>query len=96
MYVNAWLKQPFSYWPGRYPSGGPLPQVLDVWRAAAPSIDFIAPDIYLDEFTWACREYTRSGNPGEILRLCARDHRAGAGLGLGGTHHLAGTPAVAP
>lgn len=63
MYVNAWLKQPFSYWPGRYPSGGPLPQVLDVWRAAAPSIDFIAPDIYLDEFTWACREYTRSGNP---------------------------------
>jgi hypothetical protein len=63
MYVNAWLKQPFSYWPGRYPSGGPLPQVLDVWRAAAPSIDFIAPDIYMDEFTWACQEYARSGNP---------------------------------
>ena len=63
MYVNAWLKQPFSYWPGRYPSGGPLPQVLDLWRAAAPSIDFIAPDIYMDEFTWVCGEYTRSGNP---------------------------------
>jgi beta-galactosidase GanA len=63
MYVNAWLKQPFSYWPGRYPSGGPLPQVLDMWRAAAPSIDFLAPDIYLDEFTWVCQEYTRSGNP---------------------------------
>ena len=63
MFVNAWLKQPFSYWPGRYPSGGPLPQVLDVWRAAAPSIDFIAPDIYMDEFVWACQEYTRSGNP---------------------------------
>jgi hypothetical protein len=63
MYVNAWLKQPFSYWPGRYPSGGPLPQVLDIWRAAAPSIDFIAPDIYTDEFIWICEEYTRSGNP---------------------------------
>jgi beta-galactosidase GanA len=63
MYVNAWLKQPFSYWPGRYPSGGPLPQVLDVWRAAAPSVDFISPDIYMDEFEWACQEYTRSGNP---------------------------------
>jgi Domain of unknown function (DUF5597)/Beta-galactosidase len=63
MYVNAWLKQPFSYWPGKYPSGGPLPQVLDVWRAAAPSIDFIAPDIYTDEFAWVCKEYTRSGNP---------------------------------
>jgi beta-galactosidase GanA len=63
MFVNAWLKQPFSYWPGRYPSGGPLPQVIDIWRAAAPSIDFIAPDIYTDEFTWVCKEYTRSGNP---------------------------------
>jgi hypothetical protein len=63
MYVNAWLKQPFSYWPGRYPSGGPLPQVIDIWRAAAPSIDFIAPDIYTEEFVWACQEYTRSNNP---------------------------------
>lgn len=63
MYVNAWLKQPSTPWPGKYPSGGPLPQVIDIWRAAAPSIDFIAPDIYIDEFTWVCKEYTRSGNP---------------------------------
>ena len=63
MYVNAWLKQPFTFWPGRYPSGGPLPQVLDVYRAAATSIDFIAPDIYTDEFVWTCNEFTRSGNP---------------------------------
>jgi beta-galactosidase GanA len=63
MYVNAWLKQPFSYIPGKYPSGGPLPQVLDIWRAAAPSIDFISPDIYTDEFKWVCEEYTRNGNP---------------------------------
>jgi hypothetical protein len=63
MYVNAWLKQPSTYWPGRYPSGGPLPQVIDIWRAAAPSIDFIAPDIYTDEFNWICQEYTRSNNP---------------------------------
>jgi hypothetical protein len=63
IYVNAWLKQPVTFWPGRYPSGGPLPQVLDIWRAAAPSIDFLAPDIYMDEFTWVCNEYTRNGNP---------------------------------
>ena len=63
MYVNAWLKQSTTSWPGRYPLGGPLPQVLDIWRAAAPSIDFISPDIYIDEFTWVCKEYTRSGNP---------------------------------
>ncbi len=63
MYVNAWLKQPSTYWPGRYPSGGPLPEVLDVWRAAAPAIDFIAPDIYTDEFIWICHEFKRGHNP---------------------------------
>jgi hypothetical protein len=63
MYVNAWLKQPTTRWPGKYPSGGPLPQVIDIWRSAAPSIDFIAPDIYTDEFIWTCQEYTRSNNP---------------------------------
>jgi len=63
MFVNAWLKQPNTRWPGKYPSGGPLPQVIDIWRAAAPSIDFIAPDIYIDEYTWTCEEFMRSGNP---------------------------------
>jgi hypothetical protein len=64
MYANAWLRQTKSREPGQYPSGGPLPQVIDIWRAAAPSIDFIAPDIYIvDEFDWVCDEFTRSGNP---------------------------------
>lgn len=64
MYANAWLKQPKGREPGQYPSGGPLPQVIDIWRAAAPSIDFIAPDIYIvEEFDWVCDEFTRSGNP---------------------------------
>jgi hypothetical protein len=76
MYVNAWLKQPATYWPGRYPSGGPLPQVIDIWRAAAPSIDFIAPDIYTDEFAWVCREYTRSGNPLFIPEIQRGDNAA--------------------
>lgn len=64
MYVNAWLKQPRAKEPGMYPSGGPLPQVLDIWRAAGPSIDFIAADIYeVEEFDWICEEFTRSENP---------------------------------
>ncbi len=66
MYVNAWLKQPgrSGHAPGNYPSGGPTPQVIDVWRAAAPSIDFIAPDIYIvDQFRYVCEQYTLSGNP---------------------------------
>ena len=27
-------------------SAGPLPHLIDVWRAGAPAIDFLAPDIY--------------------------------------------------
>ena len=45
------------------PSAGPLPHLIDIWRAAAPTLDFISPDIYFPNFTeWADR-YVRSGNP---------------------------------
>ena len=47
MYVNASLPG-LNQWqdPNTYSSGGPLPQVLDVWKVAAPHIDVLAPDIY--------------------------------------------------
>lgn len=62
LYVNAALIRP-GYLPGQYPSAGPLPHLIDVWRAGAPVIDFISPDIYFPNFTeWADR-YARSGNP---------------------------------
>ena len=48
MFVNAALIRP-GYPPGRYPSAGPLPHLMDVWRAAAPAIDFLSPDIYFPE-----------------------------------------------
>jgi hypothetical protein len=63
MYVNAWLQQPNHAWPGSYPSGGPLPQVHDIWRAGAPSIDILAPDLYLEYFDSVCERFTRNGNP---------------------------------
>ncbi|MCX5643762.1 MAG: DUF5597 domain-containing protein [Phycisphaerae bacterium] len=63
MYANAWLVQNDGQKAGDYPSGGPVSKVLDVWRAAAPAIDFLAPDIYLPDFKAACASYTRSGNP---------------------------------
>ena len=62
MFVNAALIRP-GYLPGQYPSGGPLPHLIDVWRAAAPAIDFLSPDIYFPNFAEWCRRYTRSGNP---------------------------------
>ena len=63
MYVNAWLQQPNHAWPGTYPSGGPLPQVHDIWRAGAPAIDILAPDLYLEYFDEVCQRFTRNGNP---------------------------------
>lgn len=50
MYVNAALRDPINPQdPITYSSGGPTDNVLDVWKAGAPHIDFIAPDIYMRE-----------------------------------------------
>src|SRR6202142_4674446 len=63
MSVNAWLQQPNHAWPGTYPSGGPVPQVHDIWRAGAPAIDVLAPDLYVPYFDELCARFTRNGNP---------------------------------
>jgi len=63
MYANAWLVQNDEQLPGGYPSGGPVSRVHDIWRAAAPQLDLLAPDIYIDDFRGVCASYTRSGNP---------------------------------
>lgn len=62
MFVNAALIRP-GYLPGRYVSAGPLPHLIDVWRAAAPSIDLLAPDIYFPNFVEWTAKYARSANP---------------------------------
>jgi beta-galactosidase GanA len=62
MYVNAALIRP-GYQPGQYPSAGPLPHLIDVWRAAGPRIDFLSPDIYFPNFVEWARRYKRPGNP---------------------------------
>lgn len=47
MYVNVALRNPFNPGlPGQYSSGGGTDNVLHIWKAAAPDIDLIAPDIY--------------------------------------------------
>jgi hypothetical protein len=61
-YLNAALIRE-GYHPGQYPGGGPLPHIMDVWRAGAPSVDFLAPDIYFPNFEEWCLKYHQSGNP---------------------------------
>lgn len=62
MYVNAALIRPGKL-PGQYPSGGPLPHLFDIWRAAAPALDFLAPDIYFPNFVEWAQKYARPDNP---------------------------------
>ena len=64
MYANAWLgPQPGQDSPGQYPSGGPTSRVLDIWRAAAPSLSFLGPDIYVDDADSAMAQYATGIQP---------------------------------
>ena len=57
MYVNAALIRP-GFKPGQYPSAGPLPHLMNIWKAGAPNIDFLAPDIYFPTFKeWVDKFY---------------------------------------
>ena len=62
MYVNVWLIEGVER-PGGWPSGGATVNMLDVWKAAAPAIDVLAPDIYYPKFYDVAAQYYRTGNP---------------------------------
>jgi hypothetical protein len=50
MYANAALRDPITNpKAGTYESGGPTDNVISIWKAAAPAIDLLAPDIYMAE-----------------------------------------------
>jgi beta-galactosidase GanA len=67
LYANAALRDPISPGPaGTYESGGPTDNVLPIWKAVAPALDILAPDIYLDDYTKVERVlelYARPDNP---------------------------------
>ena len=49
-YCNAALRDPLTQpAASSYESGGPTDNVLDIWKAAAPAVDVLAPDIYMDD-----------------------------------------------
>ena len=74
MFANAWLSQ--GQHPGEYPSGGPVHEMLEVWKFAAPHIDVLAPDIYVKNFLEICDEYTRSDNPLCVVETSTHSHLA--------------------
>ncbi len=62
MYVNAWLGGGDRA-PGSYPSGGPQPRVIDIWRSAGTALDLYAPDLYQTNFADWATQYHRPDNP---------------------------------
>ncbi|MEP6614645.1 MAG: DUF5597 domain-containing protein [Mucilaginibacter sp.] len=48
LYTNAALRDPLTNpMANTYESGGPTDNVIPIWKAAAPALDLLAPDIYL-------------------------------------------------
>ncbi len=73
MYCNVWLTYPVHALENRdmpsagqeYPSGGPQADNIEIWKAGAPAIDLLAPDVYSDDpafFHRTLTNYTRSDN----------------------------------
>jgi hypothetical protein len=61
--------------------------MLDIWRAAAPSLDLFAPDIYAPDFRQITAEYHRAGNPLFIPESLRAVNRAWYAFG---EHHALG------
>jgi hypothetical protein len=62
-YLNVSLMNTGSARAGDWPSGGATAHVIDIWKANAPHIDFIAPDIYRVDFPEMVDIYDRPDNP---------------------------------
>ena len=50
LYANAALRDPIKPGaPGSYEAGGPTDNVIPIWKVAAPAIDIVSPDIYMND-----------------------------------------------
>jgi hypothetical protein len=62
LYVNAAMNSRGRK-PGEYPSAGPLAHLADIWKAGAPDIDILAPDIYDTGFKSWASQYAMPSRP---------------------------------
>jgi len=73
-YINVWIDYPAAELPQRqidlpgigYPSGGAVQKLVGLWRALAPSLDMIGPDIYANDSAFyreTIKAYHRADNP---------------------------------
>lgn len=90
MFANAALIRP-GYRPNQYPSGGPLPHLMEVWRAGAPSLEMICPDIYFPNFMQWCERYSRNENPLFIPEMAPSTRASGNAVYAVARHGAIGT-----
>ena len=87
LYMNVWLSYPPAELPERrlpipgiqYPSGGAVQRWVGLWRALAPSIQAIAPDIYGDDAGFVrdvLAAYHRPDNPLVVPEIAKTDNFA--------------------
>jgi len=75
LYVNAAMNSRGRK-PGEYPSAGPLAHLADIWKAGAPSIDILAPDIYDTGFKSWASQYAMPLRPGVRALYAFGEHQA--------------------
>ena len=74
VYINVWISYPPAELPERriaipgiqYPSGGAVQKLVGLWRALAPAVEMIGPDIYAADtgfYLETIRAYHRPDNP---------------------------------
>jgi len=87
LYINVWLSYPPAELPERriaipgiqYPSGGAVQKYVGLWRALAPAIDMIGPDIYNNDPEFVrdvMHAYHRPDNPLWIPEIGRSDNSA--------------------
>lgn len=68
MYTNAALRDPIDDQDAStYASGGPTWNVIEVWKAAAPSLSLLAPDVYARDHPTATAHFARYARPDNPL-----------------------------
>jgi hypothetical protein len=90
LFVNGSIRDPLNPgWPPTYQVGGPNDNVFELWKAAAPAVDILAPDIYIgntEGYLKALELYGRKDNPlfvPETIGFGAFTRFFFAALGLG-------------
>ncbi|MDB5748315.1 MAG: glycoside hydrolase [Massilia sp.] len=68
--------QPARPWKGDFASGGPTWDVLGIYKAAAPHIDFAAPDIYMPESNKVRANLERFARPDNALLVAEMGNAA--------------------